>query len=220
MKYVWLVVVLLLPLALLAQVDELATQESGVVVMQQPEGIQTAQIGPGPEALQAPDGEKRVLIRTMHGPGPDVAYRAMPNEGRWWKNSELVKQVGVSDAQVKQMEKIFQDNRIPLIDAKAELERQEARLEPLMESDSPDEKQIASQIDKVAMARAGLEKTHALMLLAIRRVLTLDQWKKLQAIQPMDGPMKVMMVAPPTHFKEMMRIPPPQHAPGGPAAQK
>lgn len=211
MKYAWLVVVLLLPLALMAQVDELATQGGGVLIMQGPDGIQTAQAGPGPEMLPVPPGGKRIMIKTMHGPGQDVMYHAMPNEGRWWKNSEMAKQVGVSDAQVQQMEKIFQDNRIPLIDAKAELERQEARLEPLMEADSPDEKQIASQIDKVASARAGLEKTHALMLVSIRRVLTLEQWKKLQAIQPMGGPMKVMMVPPP---------PPPPHVPGGPSVQK
>lgn len=210
MKYAWLAVLVLLPLALLAQ--EIDPAAPG------PEGVQVAQAGPetgpgpqlpGPGPMPGPGFKGKA----MHGPGPDVMYRAMPpNEGRWWKNSEMAKQVGVSDAQVQQMEKIFQDSRIPLIDAKAELERQEARLEPLMESDNPDEKQIASQIDKVASARAGLEKTHALMLVSIRRVLTLDQWKKLQAIQPMHGPMKVMMVPPP-HM-------PAARTPGAQAQQK
>jgi Spy/CpxP family protein refolding chaperone len=195
MKYVWLAVVLLLPLALLAQTDDVATQESGVVVMQAPDGVRTAQMGPGPEGLPGPEVKQRVIIR--RGEGGNVMYRTMPNEGRWWKNSEMVKQVGVSDAQVQQMEKIFQDNRIHLIDAKAELERQEARLEPLMEADNPDDKQITAQIDKVATARAGLEKTNALMLLAIRRVLTMDQWKKLQSLQPPNGPMKIMAPLPP-----------------------
>ena len=200
MRYVWLIVVLLLPLALLAQVDDLAVPEAGLSVMQGPEGIETAQAGPGrPETLAPPPGmpgETHIVIRTMHGSGEDVMYKVMPNQGRWWKNSEMVKQVGVSDAQVQQMERIFQDNRIHLIDAKAELERQEARLEPLMEADNPDDKQISAQIDKVAMARAGLEKTNALMLLSIRRVLNVDQWKKLQSMQP-PGPMKMTMPLPP-----------------------
>jgi Spy/CpxP family protein refolding chaperone len=202
MKYACLVVVLLLPLALLAQMGDPMIQEGGVVVMQSPDGVTTAQMGPGPEGLPGPEVKQRVIIR--RGEGGNMMYRAMPNEGRWWKNSEMVKQVGVSDGQVQQMEKIFQDNRIHLIDAKAELERQEARLEPLMEADNPDDKQITAQIDKVAMARAGLEKTNALMLLAIRRVLTIDQWKKLQSLQPPNGPMKIMAPLPP--------LPPP---PGG-----
>jgi hypothetical protein len=50
----------------------------------------------------------------------------------------------------------------------------------LIEADQPDESQVIAQIDKVAQARANLEKSNAQMLLAIRRVLTVDQWKKLR----------------------------------------
>jgi hypothetical protein len=39
----------------------------------------------------------------------------------------------------------------------------------------------------VAQARAELEKANARMLLGIRRVLTPDQWKKLQAETPRPG---------------------------------
>ena len=53
-----------------------------------------------------------------------------------------------------------------------------------MEGDQPDEAQVTAQIDKVAQARANLEKSNALMLLAIRRVLTIDQWKKLRDLLP------------------------------------
>ena len=50
-----------------------------------------------------------------------------------------------------------------------------------MAADTPDEPKILAQIDKVAQARAELEKANARFLLGIRRVLTQDQWKKLQA---------------------------------------
>jgi len=56
-----------------------------------------------------------------------------------------------------------------------------------MEADQPDEARIVAQIDKVAQARAELEKANARMLLGIRRVLTPDQWKKLQAEAPRPG---------------------------------
>jgi Spy/CpxP family protein refolding chaperone len=100
--------------------------------------------------------------------------------GKWWKNSALVKELGVSDAQVEQIERIFQDHRLKLIDLRAALEKNEALLEPLIEVDHPDEAKVVAQIDKVAQSRAELEKSNAQMLLAIRRVLTVDQWKKLQ----------------------------------------
>jgi Spy/CpxP family protein refolding chaperone len=127
---------------------------------------------------------------TKKGPGGtgDVIYfRRSLGMGNWWKNSDVVKQLGTSDAQVQQIERIYQDSRMRLIDLKANLEKEEARLEPLVEADNPDEGLISSQIDKVAAARAELEKSNALMQVAIRRVLTLDQWKKLQVLQPTLG---------------------------------
>src|SRR5579859_721925 len=59
--------------------------------------------------------------------------------GKWWKNSELAKEIDLTYAQADQMEKIFQDTRLKLIDLHANLAKAEAMLEPLMESDSPDE---------------------------------------------------------------------------------
>ncbi len=57
-------------------------------------------------------------------------------------------------------------------------------MEPLVSAEQPDEGKIVSQIDKVAQARAELEKNNARMLLGIRRLLTPEQWSKLKA-QPM-----------------------------------
>jgi Spy/CpxP family protein refolding chaperone len=111
------------------------------------------------------------------GRGPGMGHLA---PGKWWKDSALMQKIGVSDEQVQKIEKIFQDHRLQLIDLHAALEKQEAILEPLVEADQPDEGQVIAQIDKVAQARASLEKSNAQMLLAIRRVLTVDQWKKLR----------------------------------------
>lgn len=191
MKYAWLLVILLGSIAVIAQETAPAVPEPGTSAKQ--DTLEIVQAGPGPDAGPM---QKRTIVMHRRG-GDKVFFHSEFNSGRWWKDSELVKQVGVSDAQVQQMEKIFQDSRIPLIDAKAELERQEARLEPLMDAQNPDEKQLAAQIDKVAMARAGLEKAHAMMLVNMRRVLTADQWKKLQALQPQHGPMKVTVPLPP-----------------------
>jgi periplasmic protein CpxP/Spy len=73
---------------------------------------------------------------------------------------------------------------LKLIDLSAALQKQEAIMEPLVEADRPDESQVLAQIDRVAQARAELEKANARMLLGFRGVLTQDQWKKLQAEDP------------------------------------
>lgn len=118
-----------------------------------------------------PHGDRIFIRKTMHG-------------GKWWKNAELVQKVGVNEGQIQQMEQIFQDHRMKLVDIHAALEREELRLEPLIESDNPDENAVIAQIDKVAGARAELEKANARMLLAIRNVMSIDQWRRLKAEQP------------------------------------
>ena len=117
-------------------------------------------------------------------PGRGPMERGM---GRWWKNPEMVEKLGVTADQQKKMDDIFQQHRLKLIDVTAAVEREEVTLEPMMEADQPDEARIVAQIDKVAQARAELEKANARMLLGIRRVLTPDQWKKLQAETPRPG---------------------------------
>lgn len=117
------------------------------------------------------------------GPGEHGRGMGPMGPGMWWKNSELLRKVGVSDEQVQKIEKIFRDHRMQLIDLHAALEKQEVLLEPLVGAEQPDESQVIAQIDRVAQARADLEKSNAQMLLAVRRVLTIEQWKKLHDLR-------------------------------------
>jgi Spy/CpxP family protein refolding chaperone len=109
--------------------------------------------------------------------------RAMP-QGRWWNNPEMVQKLSLNSDQQKKMDDIFQQNRLRLIDLNANAQREEITMEPLMAADTPDEPKILAQIDKIAQARAELEKANARFLLGIRRVLTQEQWQKLRAEMP------------------------------------
>ena len=114
-----------------------------------------------------------------HPPGPPPG----PDLGKWWKDSEIVGTLGLSDAQTRKIEEAFFEHRIKLIDLRAELERQETRLQPLLDADQPDEAKVGAQIDLVLAARGRLEKANAMMMLAIRKVLTTEQWRKLESIK-------------------------------------
>jgi periplasmic protein CpxP/Spy len=134
-----------------------------------------------------PSAGKRMRVSTP-GPTPaaDVIFQRHPGPmmhgpmGKWWKDSELAKNIGLSEAQIKQIEQTFYDHRLKLIDMRADLEREEAKLQPLIESDQPDEAKVGTQIDAVSAARGRLEKANAMMMLSIRKILSLEQWKKLQ----------------------------------------
>jgi Spy/CpxP family protein refolding chaperone len=168
----------ILTLALIVTAGTLWAQPAPADLPEPPPGPQGFMLQAGP--MPPPGGGGEIHIRTggrgfgMSGPG------GFPG-GAWWKDSQLVQAIGLSDQQVQQIEKTFQDHRMQLVDLHANLEKAELQMEPMMESDQPNEAQVNAQIDKVAQARAALEKSNAQMLFAVRRVLTPDQWKKLQA---------------------------------------
>ncbi len=154
---------------------------AGAVALAQPQPPQPPQppqgVGPGVGGGIGRGGGTGIAGRGPMGRGM----------GRWWKDPQMVEKLGVTADQQKKMDDIFQQHRLKLIDLTASVEREEVTLEPLMQADQPDEARIVAQIDKVAQARAELEKANARMLLGIRRILTPDQWKKLQAEAPRPG---------------------------------
>jgi len=100
--------------------------------------------------------------------------------GLWWKNPALIQQIGITPEQQKKMDDILQQSRLQLVDLKANVERQEVLLQPMLDANPPDTPQVLAQIDKLVQARADLEKAQARMLLGIRTVLTPEQWTKLR----------------------------------------
>jgi len=99
---------------------------------------------------------------------------------RWWKNPATAQSLGLTADQQKKMDDVFQQYRLKLIDFNAALEKEEVTLEPLVAALPLDEAKITAQIDRVAQARAELEKANGRMLLGIRKLLTPEQWSKLQ----------------------------------------
>jgi len=192
-------------------------------------GIAAAQIAPAPapappadDALYlwapavspalVPMGDVLFLAAAQMPVPPPPPHPHGPDLGKWWKNSEIVPILQLTDAQINQIEQTFFDHRLKLIDLRAELEKQEARLQPLIEADQPDEAKVGAQIDLVLAARGKLEKANAMMMLSIRRVLSVEQWKKLESIkQQREATHRRMMEHPP-----MPSGPRPRHEPPRP----
>ena len=132
---------------------------------------------------QSPGGQQGSPPPPMqpHRPPMERSFHGKPR-GRWWTDPALAKELGLTEDQQKHMDALFQESRLKLIDLRATLQKQEVILQPLLGADQPDESQVLAQIDRVAQARAELEKANARMLLGLRRMLTVSQWKELQAI--------------------------------------
>jgi Spy/CpxP family protein refolding chaperone len=130
------------------------------------------------------------------GPAPGFGEHRPPMEralgvqgipGRWWNNPKIVERLKLTDDQRKAFDGILLEHREKLIDLRANVEKAELEMEPLVGADQPNEAKILAQIDKVAQSRAELEKANARFLLAIRNKLTPDQWKQVQAFRANHG---------------------------------
>jgi Spy/CpxP family protein refolding chaperone len=115
-----------------------------------------------------------------HQPPMERAFRFGGAAGQFWNNPRIVEKLKLTDDQRKAMDAILQQHRMTLIDLRANVEKAEVEMQPLMRADEPNENAILAQIDKIAQARAELEKANARFLLALRSKLTPDQWKQVQ----------------------------------------
>jgi Spy/CpxP family protein refolding chaperone len=150
----------------------LATLSGAFAFAQQPDGG----VPPPPPGQQGPRMEHG---RGDWGEGMRHGFRIGP-PGIWWHNPDLVQKLALTPDQQKRMDDILQQSRLQLVDLRANVEKQELLMEPMLAANPPDTNKVLAQIDHTAQARAELEKANAKMLLGIRNVLTPDQWTKLQ----------------------------------------
>jgi len=148
---------------------------------------------PQPAALRRPTARRLPLPRQRHPrrclhrrepavPPWNAAWKALAAGG---KTRKWCKGLASQPINRRRWKTSSSRARLRLIDLNAALQKEEATMEPLMAADQPDDARLLAQVDKVAQARAELEKANGRMLVGMRRVLTPDQWKKLQAV---DGP--------------------------------
>jgi Spy/CpxP family protein refolding chaperone len=102
------------------------------------------------------------------------------NPPKWWNSEPYRRELVLLPEQSKRLEEIFQA-AVPTQKAlKKALDDAEAQFERLVQKG--DKQAATEQINRVVAARADLQKSHALMLLDMRWILTPDQWKKLGAL--------------------------------------
>ena len=134
--------------------------------------------GPGSGLMQGRTFNMRV--RGPMGGGPMMWFHGR-GMGEWWQNPDVAEEIGLSDQQKQQLEKITQDSRLKMIDLRANLEKQQVILEPMLQTYHPDEVAVLAQVDRVSQARAAVEKQRVQTMLATRSVLTEEQWNKLKS---------------------------------------
>jgi Spy/CpxP family protein refolding chaperone len=132
--------------------------------------------GNGPNNGPPPSGApaERATVSTMPGGlqlGPP---------GRWWDDKHFAKELRLRPEQEKKMDSIFDQNRAALLRTYENLQQEEQRMKALVDTPAHDENSLFAQIDRVAQARAALEKANTHLMLQIRGEMSPDQIARLQ----------------------------------------
>lgn len=99
---------------------------------------------------------------------------------KWWQSDRYKTELMLTADQSKRLEEIFQQ-ALPKLRAQMKtLETAEAELERLVQRG--DDSSVMAQVARVETARGELNTSRTMMLLAMRKLLTSDQWIKFGAL--------------------------------------
>jgi len=154
----------------------------------------------------SPDSATAQVRGRGTGPGPTLPQEGAPANGRggrggaptaappvaaWWTDAALVARLGVTDDQKSRIEAIYGRYRQTLVQNKTDLEREEAVLARMLETEPMEPvNAVSTEIERVVQARGEMERTYSKMTLEIRQILTRTQWIQLQSeqLQPAQQP--------------------------------
>jgi Spy/CpxP family protein refolding chaperone len=127
--------------------------------------------------------------------------------GKWWKDSNVAKKLQLTDGQITQLDQTFYEHKMKLVDYGADMEKEDLKLQNLLDADEPNEGQVGNQVDQVLTARGKLEREYTMMNLDLRKVLSVEQWRQLKSIRAERG-------GPDEHFFFYKKLPPGAPGPG------
>ncbi len=114
------------------------------------------------------------------GDRPDEKGQDHPPRPKWWIDTKLRAELGITDQQSAAVDKIWQKSMPALVEGRQKLEKLEDALSQM--ADVPDEAVVIAQIERVENLRADLSKGRTLMIYRMNKVLTADQRAKVKTM--------------------------------------
>jgi len=133
-------------------------------------GVSGGGPGPGPDKPMCPCGP-------MGKPDKMEMFRPEALE-------EMADKIGADSQTIAKIKDLAYNANKELIGLRAEMDQNHLEMKRLMDLDSPDDKAIIAQIDKIGAVEIKLRKNRISLLLAVRKILTPEQRTKLKQLMP------------------------------------
>lgn len=128
-----------------------------------------------------------VVVGLMVGAGVALAARpdhgGRPARGKGPSVAMMKQELGLTDAQVGQIKKLRTDHAKVAIRGRADIQVARIELRDLLDASSVDEKAVAAKVKELSDLKAAALKARVDERLAYRKVLTAEQYGKLQDLR-------------------------------------
>jgi Spy/CpxP family protein refolding chaperone len=114
--------------------------------------------------------------RVDGGPGPARA-------GRGFDVARLQAELGLSDDQIADLQKMKSDGRSQAVQLRANLRTAHGELQDLLQAPAVDEKAISAKVKQVTDLEAAATQARVAQRLALRRILTPEQLAKMASLK-------------------------------------
>jgi hypothetical protein len=101
-------------------------------------------------------------------------------QGKWWMSDQYKRELALTADQSRRLEEIFQAALPTLRAEKKALDDAEKQFQQVMERGNYTS--VMEKVDHLEASRASLNRTRTMMLVNMRKLLTTDQWIKLDAM--------------------------------------
>jgi Spy/CpxP family protein refolding chaperone len=102
----------------------------------------------------------------------------------WWSNKIIVRQLGLSNVQVREIRDVVSHYHPQLLEDRAKVLRAEQNLEDQFNHDPVDQTKANQAVEQLISARSGLTRSLSELSLKLRVLLTAPQWQQLQRLRP------------------------------------
>jgi Spy/CpxP family protein refolding chaperone len=102
---------------------------------------------------------------------------------QFWEDPAITAELHLTDQQRKQLQDAALTHQLALIDGGADALKAVAHLSALLGADQLDDLAYKQQLDNLAAASGKVVRDLGEMVVSPRRILTPEQWKKLQALK-------------------------------------
>jgi len=100
--------------------------------------------------------------------------------GKWWRRPEIVQQLGLSAEQQEKLEGVWRSASSDLIDARADVEKQNIALRAELDRPQLDRRAVQGIAARLNAARGRLFERELMMLVDMRGVLSDTQWTRMR----------------------------------------